>query len=82
MTERSASAGWRGLLVRVALLMASLTLAVAVAEIVARAVGAGFSYGYPEGLFRADAETGYAMTPNFGPARFVKHEFETSVSTA
>jgi lysophospholipase L1-like esterase len=64
-----------------ALLVASLALVAVSAEVVVRAIGAGFRYGYPDGLFREDPDTGYSMVPSFGPARFIKHEFETTVST-
>jgi hypothetical protein len=81
MTKSNLGTGWRGLLVRIALLEASLFFVLIVAEGVVRLSGAGYSYGYPEGLFRADADSGYAMVSNFGPAPFVKHEFKTTVST-
>ena len=70
----------RGLTLNIGLVFISLLVTFLAVEAVVRVFGIEPAYGYPEGMYVADPDIGYALSPNFNGI-YTKPEFKVNVAT-
>ena len=62
-------------------LLIGMLLALTAAEIILRVFFPQYGYGYPKGMYLADADMGYRCKPNFNEGYLTKQEFSTRIWT-